>query len=193
MSVRNSLLAVLTLGRCYGFQLKSEFEHRTGGLWPVNVGQVYTTLDRLVRDKLASKSDAAVDGRAFFEITDAGRAEVARWFSFPVDPASAVRDELAIKYAVATTLAAQLAVGALDAQQRWVAEQLLELRARISDIDEGSAEAAVLHSGLEARLTALEAEQAWIALQRARPAGAPWPLGDETPKRGRPARLRVEE
>ena len=47
MSVRNALLALLEQGPRYGYQLRAEFEHRTGGTWPLNVGQVYTTLSRL--------------------------------------------------------------------------------------------------------------------------------------------------
>ncbi len=52
MSVRSGLMALLAEGEKYGAQLRSEFETRTGGTWPLNVGQVYTTLDRLVRDGL---------------------------------------------------------------------------------------------------------------------------------------------
>ena len=52
MTVRNALLALLEQGPLYGYQLRSEFEERTGGTWPLNVGQVYTTLARLERDGL---------------------------------------------------------------------------------------------------------------------------------------------
>ena len=49
MSVKQSLLAMLDEGPRYGAQLRAEFETRTGGTWPLNVGQVYTTLARLER------------------------------------------------------------------------------------------------------------------------------------------------
>lgn len=49
MSVKHSLLALLADGEKYGAQLKSEFEDRTESAWPLNMGQVYTTLERLVR------------------------------------------------------------------------------------------------------------------------------------------------
>ena len=52
MSVRQSLLALLREGPRYGALLKADFEARTGGVWPLNVGQVYTTLARLERDGL---------------------------------------------------------------------------------------------------------------------------------------------
>ena len=44
MTVRNALLALLEQGPMYGYQLRAEFERRTGATWPLNVGQVYTTL-----------------------------------------------------------------------------------------------------------------------------------------------------
>ena len=52
MSVRHALLALLTEGPKYGLLLRQEFEERTGEVWPLNVGQVYTTLQRLERDGL---------------------------------------------------------------------------------------------------------------------------------------------
>ncbi|WP_084647081.1 PadR family transcriptional regulator [Parafrankia discariae] len=33
----------------YGYQLRAEFGSRTGSTWPLNIGQVYTTLRRLAR------------------------------------------------------------------------------------------------------------------------------------------------
>jgi DNA-binding PadR family transcriptional regulator len=59
MSVRHALLALLSEGPKYGLRLREEFEARTGEVWPLNVGQVYTTLQRLERDGLV-ESDSAV-------------------------------------------------------------------------------------------------------------------------------------
>ena len=75
MSVRHALLALLSEGPKYGLQLRQEFEARTGEVWPLNVGQVYTTLQRLERDGLV-ESDDGERGRARrrrFRITDDGR------------------------------------------------------------------------------------------------------------------------
>ena len=58
MSVRHALLALLSDGPKYGLQLRQEFEARTGEVWPLNVGQVYTTLQRLERDGLVSRTAA---------------------------------------------------------------------------------------------------------------------------------------
>ena len=50
--VRYSLLALLSEAPKYGLQLRGEFETSTGHVWPLNVGQVYTTLDPLNRSGL---------------------------------------------------------------------------------------------------------------------------------------------
>src|SRR5215212_7482110 len=77
VSVRNALLALLEQGPRYGYQLRAEFEDRTGGTWPLNVGQVYTTLARLERDGLVEGRTADPEGgeaRRTYRISDAGRA-----------------------------------------------------------------------------------------------------------------------
>ncbi len=75
MTIRQSLLAIIDQAPCYGHQVRAEFERRTGGSWPLNVGQVYQTLDRLVRDKLVLQHEAD-GGRVTYSITHAGHAEV---------------------------------------------------------------------------------------------------------------------
>jgi DNA-binding PadR family transcriptional regulator len=63
MSVRHAMLALLSEGPKYGLRLREEFEDRTGEVWPLNVGQVYTTLQRLERDGLVSPTGAARTAR----------------------------------------------------------------------------------------------------------------------------------
>ncbi|HYN65536.1 MAG TPA: PadR family transcriptional regulator [Ornithinibacter sp.] len=104
MSVRSGLLALLAEGEKYGAQLRTEFEARTGGTWPLNVGQVYTTLDRLVRDGLVeSGGQQDADGRIAYRLTHAGHTALGTWWSTPVDRTSTPRDELTIKLALAVT------------------------------------------------------------------------------------------
>lgn len=105
MSVKLGLLALLATEPMYGAQLRAEFERRTGGTWPLNVGQVYTTLGRLERDGLVESAGAAdEEGRIPYRLTEAGRAAVAAWWATPVDRADTPRDELVIKLALAVTV-----------------------------------------------------------------------------------------
>ncbi|MEU0270883.1 PadR family transcriptional regulator [Streptomyces sp. NPDC006307] len=101
MSIRHGLLALLEHGPRYGSQLRTEFESRTGATWPLNVGQVYTTLSRLERDGMVEQGGEDEAGHALYAITEAGREELRSWFEKPVDRTSPARDELAIKLAMA--------------------------------------------------------------------------------------------
>lgn len=104
MSVRQGILALLGEQPMHGYQLRQEFERRTGGTWPVNIGQVYTTVQRLVRDGLVEPvPDAGEADVERFRLTVAGATEVADWWSRPVDRSAPARDELAIKLALAVT------------------------------------------------------------------------------------------
>ena len=104
MSVRHAILALLSEGPKYGLQLRQEFVARTGEVWPLNVGQVYTTLQRLERDGLV-ESDGAEEGpQKGFRITSDGEAELAAWLRNPPDLSSPPRDELVIKILIAVQL-----------------------------------------------------------------------------------------
>jgi DNA-binding PadR family transcriptional regulator len=105
MSIRHSLLALLSEGPKYGFQLRQEFEASTGDVWPLNVGQVYTTLQRLERDGLAQSDDIEEDERQRnYRITEQGGDELSRWLRTPPDLSEPPRDELVIKVLVASRL-----------------------------------------------------------------------------------------
>src|ERR1700761_4717928 len=102
MSVRHALLALLSEGPKYGLQLRQEFETGTGEVWPLNVGQVYTTLQRLERDGLVESQEDDVDGpQKRFRITASGQEELDDWLRTPPDLSSPPRDELVIKVLVA--------------------------------------------------------------------------------------------
>jgi DNA-binding PadR family transcriptional regulator len=103
MSIKYGLLALLERGPMYGYQLRTAFEESTGGSWPLNIGQVYTTLSRLERDELVRALPENDGGQRPYEITDQGRAELALWFVTPVREGDRPRDELAIKLALALT------------------------------------------------------------------------------------------
>jgi DNA-binding PadR family transcriptional regulator len=102
VSVRHALLALLAEGPKYGLQLRQEFEARTGEVWPLNVGQVYTTLQRLERDGLVESDDDAEEGpQKGFRLTAAGQVELDDWLRTPPDLSAPPRDELVIKVMVA--------------------------------------------------------------------------------------------
>ena len=103
MSIRHGLLALLARGPRYGYQMRTEFESSTGVTWPLNIGQVYSTLSRLERDGLADRVGADAEGRCVYQIRPAGADEVRSWFVTPIERTDRPRDELAIKLAMAVT------------------------------------------------------------------------------------------
>jgi DNA-binding PadR family transcriptional regulator len=103
VSVRQSLLVLLAEKDRHGYQLRQEFEQRTGGTWPINIGQIYTTINRLQRDGLVVEAGRQDDGSVVYRLTEAGRQEAGQWWDTPVDRTAPAREELAIKLALAIT------------------------------------------------------------------------------------------
>ncbi|GAA3033151.1 helix-turn-helix transcriptional regulator [Kitasatospora albolonga] len=118
MSIRHGLLALLDQGPRYGYQLRTEFESRTGATWPLNVGQVYTTLGRLERDGLVVPDGEDEEGHVFYAVTEKGRAELRSWFDTPVPRTNPPRDELAIKLAMAVTVPGVDVTAVVQGQRR---------------------------------------------------------------------------
>jgi DNA-binding PadR family transcriptional regulator len=128
MSVRHGLLALLMTAPKYGYQLRSEFEAAAGGTWPLNIGQVYTTLQRLERDGLVRALQGTDDGQRPYEITDQGRDELSRWLLTPLPREVQGRSELALKISLAASVGADVPT-VLQVQRRATIELLQSLRA----------------------------------------------------------------
>jgi DNA-binding PadR family transcriptional regulator len=174
VSVRHALLALLSEGPKYGLQLREEFEARTGEVWPLNVGQVYTTLQRLERDGLASSDDGDSEGpQRRFRITQPGREELASWLRTPPDMSSPPRDELVMKILVALRLPGTDVPEVIQAHRRY----LVELMQQWTRIKEAAAESDIgLNLAVDAELFRLDSVIRWLdaadgRIKRAVPAG----------------------
>jgi DNA-binding PadR family transcriptional regulator len=143
MSVRHALLALLSEGPKYGLQLRQEFEADTGEVWPLNVGQVYTTLQRLERDGLVQSDDADDDGpQKRFLITPTGREELDAWLRTPPDLSSPPRDELVIKVLVALRVSGVDVREVMQVHRRYLMQlmqQWTHLKEDLADHDIGFA------------------------------------------------------
>ena len=160
MSVRHALLALLSEGPKYGLQLREEFEARTGEVWPLNVGQVYTTLQRLERDGLVESDDAAQDGpQKMFRITAEGGQELAGWLRTPPDLSAPPRDELVIKVLVAMRVPGTDVHEVIQVHRRF----LVELMQQWTRIKEAEAESDLnLALVVDAELFRLDAVVRWL-------------------------------
>jgi DNA-binding PadR family transcriptional regulator len=178
LSIRHSLLALLSEGPKYGFQLRQEFEASTGDVWPLNVGQVYTTLDRLERDGLAESDDLDSDERQRnFRITSKGDDELARWLRTPPDLAQPPRDELVIKVLVASRLSEVNVYDVIQVHRRYLV-QLMQQWTRLKE-DEAHFDLAFALA-VDAELFRLDAVVRWLdaADGRLRRAEAEPPAGN---------------
>ena len=161
MSVRHALLALLSEGPKYGLQLREEFEARTGEVWPLNVGQVYTTLQRLERDGLVESDDDedAPGPQKGFRITGNGAEELAAWLRTPPDLASPPRDELVIKILVAVRLPGVDVHEVIQSHRRYLVE-LMQQWTRLKD--EEAAFDLNLALVLDAELYRLDSVVQWL-------------------------------
>jgi DNA-binding PadR family transcriptional regulator len=183
MSVRHALLALLSEGPKYGLQLREEFEARTGEVWPLNVGQVYTTLQRLERDELVESEGPDEGPQKAFQITERGAAELAHWLRTPPDLSSPPRDELVMKVLVAIRLPGTDVHEVVQEHRRY----LVQLMQQWTRIKEGGAEGDLsLALAVDAELFRLDSVVRWLdavdaRLKRAaadrpvQPASAPLP------------------
>ena len=160
MSVRHALLALLSEGPKYGLQLREEFEAGTGEIWPLNVGQVYTTLQRLERDGLVQSDDAEEEGpQKGFRITTGGEQELAAWLRTPPDLASPPRDELVIKVLVALRVPGTDVHEVVQVHRRY----LVELMQQWTRIKEDAAEHDLgLALAVDAELFRLDSVIRWL-------------------------------
>ena len=160
MSVRHALLGLLSEGPKYGHQLRQEFEERTGDVWPLNVGQVYTTLQRLERDGLVESDDSGAEGpQKAFRITPDGEQELAEWLRTPPDLTSPPRDELVIKVLVALGMPGVDVREVLQIHQRYLVELMQQwTRLKEDEADYNLALALVV----DAELFRLDSVMRWL-------------------------------
>ncbi len=180
MSVPHALLALLSERSKYGLRLHNEFMARTGEVWPLNVGQVYTTLQRLERDGLVETDDGESDSlRKRYRITSTGHRELADWLRTPPDLVPPPRDELVIKVLVALQIPGIDIHEILQVHRRHVVEimqRYTQVKAAAGEEDMAVALVA------DAELFRLEAIIRWLDTAdvrlKQRPALAPAPEAD---------------
>lgn len=158
MSVKLGILALLSAEPKHVYQLRAEFEDRTGGTWPLNIGQVYSTCQRLERDGLIASLGMRDDAEQF-ELTAAGQELATKWWYQPVDRATPARDELAIKVALAVTTPGVVVKDVLD-RQRISTMQVLQDYTKLSRNVTGDEFAWQLV--LDNLIFAAEAELRWL-------------------------------
>jgi DNA-binding PadR family transcriptional regulator len=169
----------LSDGPKYGLQLQQDFEEKTAEVWPINIGQVYQTLQRLERDGLIEAvDDGESEGRQKgFKLTEQGRAELTEWLETPPDMSSPPRDELVIKVLVALGLPWADLQDLLQVHRRHLVELMQRYTHLKADAPEGELALALV---LDAELFRLDSIVRWLDSAEARlRAQPPHPNGAE--------------
>jgi DNA-binding PadR family transcriptional regulator len=162
MAVREGLMALLAEEPRYGYQLKTAFESATGGVWNLNVGQVYTTLDRLQRGGLVDVDDSGEQKR-YSLTTDGEDALGAWWRAVPADDPPP-RDELQLKVLLALDRGARHALAVIT-RQRTAITRLLQQHRRSR---QGSGEPLPQALVADALVVRAEADLRWLDLCESR-------------------------
>ena len=162
-AVQYAILALLAPYPRHGYDLRDAFEAALGGNWPLNSGQIYSSLDRLCRDRLVSEAGTERGGgpdKRLWALTDAGRAVVATWFVSAVPRDYRLRDELYLKLMLAVVTSAARPGPVLQVQRRQLLQELHDLTARRSALDPHRELAQILL--LDSALVHTEAELRWL-------------------------------
>jgi DNA-binding PadR family transcriptional regulator len=190
MSVRHALLALLSEGPKYGLQLRQEFEAGTGEVWELNVGQVYTTLQRLERDGLveAADDDGGEGPQKGFRITEAGVGELESWLRTPPDAGSPPRNELVIKVLVALRVQGLDVRDVVQVHRRQLAEEMQQYTRLKEDTAETEISLALV---VDAELYRLDAMIRWLDAVDGRVKRTPDAVHESAPRvTSAPVRLR---
>jgi DNA-binding PadR family transcriptional regulator len=181
MPIHHAVLALISDGPSYGYELKGEFEAAVGPQWgELNIGHLYQVLDRLVRDGLAAKRSVPQHDRpdkVVYRITAAGRRELAAWLETPHVRSGGYRDDFFLKLAAAARLGPEPLEALLRAQRDAYLSELAtlsQLRAQRDD-DQVVAlliEAARLHAEANLRIVEIASERSDGLLQSAKSAAA---------------------
>ncbi len=167
MSLKYGILGLLTERPLHGYEVKIRFESLLGGSWEVNIGQVYTTLQRLERDGLIEADGERGDrGKLAYRLTQTGRRALQDWLSRPESEPQQLREEIYVKLLLSTRLADGSLDQLLAAQRRVYLQRLkdlseLEVRARRDGRDDLVLlfKGAILHTEADLKWTDACAEE----------------------------------
>ena len=164
MSVGQTFLGLLEEQPRHGYELKRAYDGRFGRDRPLQYGQVYSTLARLLKRGFVEVDGVEAGGgpeRKRYAITDAGVADVERWLAEPEPPEPYLQSTLYAKVALAL-LTGRSAQSILDSQRAEHLRAMRELTQRKAsgDIaDQLVCDHALFH---------MEADLRWLELTAAR-------------------------
>jgi DNA-binding PadR family transcriptional regulator len=162
MSVKHALLGLLASKPLHGYELKAGFEEMVP-TEELNVGQVYTTLDRLSRDSLVTYeivNQSERPDKKVYALTEDGRKELKEWLATPSTLDLNLRNETFLKLMLARRLRGADPLKVLEVERRASFERLHEATQAKARARDGAA----LHTMLllDLAILRLEAFLKWL-------------------------------
>lgn len=128
MSLKFGVMGLLSREPLHGYEVKNRFEEMLGGTWEVNIGQIYTTLQRLERDGLVRPVGPRGDrGKLAYELSPAGRNALDEWLAEPASGPQQLHEDIYVKLLVATRIANGDLPQLLGRQKRAYLQRLRDL------------------------------------------------------------------
>ncbi|TDL30793.1 PadR family transcriptional regulator [Jeotgalibacillus sp. S-D1] len=159
MSVKYGILTLLFRQTHHGYELKLELDSLLGIKGKVNPGQIYTTLDRLIRDELVSSPGLDDQERKRYELNPKGKDELVGWLLEPI-PNHGTKDDFFFKWNCARTIHFEQEKKMLEQQKAMIIEGVLELtKLKTELLLQNQEKRYLLISGM---LFHLEADLNWI-------------------------------
>ena len=95
----NAILGLLGLSPMSGYDMKAFISQSIGFFWHESYGQIYPTLNRLLKARLVTRHVSTTKGRPdrhVYSITDKGRQQVSAWLEADTEP-ERIRNEMLLK------------------------------------------------------------------------------------------------
>ncbi|RDW19683.1 PadR family transcriptional regulator [Oceanobacillus chungangensis] len=159
MSVKHGILTLLFQQQHHGYELKLELDSLLGINGKINPGQIYTTLDRLIRDNLVSSPGSDDQERKLYEIEPKGKDELEKWLLEPV-PYYTSKEGFFFKWNCARKIHFEQEKNMLEQQREMIIKEVMELtNLKTELLLQGDENKYLLITGM---LLHLEADLNWI-------------------------------
>lgn len=162
MAIKYALLGLLAGSPMHGYDLKRAFDRKLGDFWSLNVGQIYTTLERLKAEGYVEVDEVAQQDKPdkkVYHLTAAGLAEFRDWRVRPIkSEPRALRDELFIKILFMDEEDMDAILGFIQAQHSVYLAQMMQLTDRKFQLEQ-AARRALQKTSAEAERRKIERER----------------------------------
>ncbi len=165
MSLEHAILGFLADGPMTGYDLKTRrFDTTASHVWTADQAQIYRTLDRMVRKRLATARAVAQRGRPdrrVYTITPRGREELRSWLESEAE-VTVRRDPFLLRLMFASELDDASLLDLLSETRAANMDRLESLRSRIAESPRDTREGAIRRMTLEASAADVRAQVDWL-------------------------------